>query len=75
MGAKTVSIASLIQTSIGPKLDSIRSAAEKTALALATSTGRAIARAPALSNSAFVPSSEAGSRARSASEAPDRANL
>jgi hypothetical protein len=70
-GENTVSMALLIQASIGPSRASISRDASNTVSAFATSTSRAMTLAPKHSNSGLAASSEPASRARMPIDAPD----
>src|SRR4051794_9325840 len=71
--AKTVVMASLIQTSIGPSSSSTAAAADSTAAASATSVGSVSARPPPSSTSRRAPSSAASLRPINPTDAPSRA--
>jgi hypothetical protein len=73
-GEKTLAIALLTHTSIGPSVASTRAAAASTCAASPTSVGMTTARPPAASTSRRAPSSPAWPRASSPTEAPRRAN-
>ncbi|CCF19244.1 protein of unknown function [Pseudorhizobium banfieldiae] len=73
-GPKTVTMALLIQTSIRLQVATTWSAACRTAAALATSTGMAIACPPSALTSAATASKRFRPRARIATRHPRRAN-